>query len=1517
MHSKQKQMKYFLLFVCCSFLSISAYAQPVNDDCAGIIDLGVAPICPSDIYTNVDATASDIGNDNIPDCFNGGVVDRDVWFQFTTDGTITDYSITVTGVSDAMGSTPITNPQVEVYRGAICGFDELASLVVCSSAANGDGFVTSTVLGLDPNEVYYVRVNDYTASTTPNSGTFEFCITEFIPDVNICDGPGSTSCSGTLYDCGGPDEDYGSNENFVYTICPNDFHECILIDIIDFNIEQNFDLLLIYAGDNVNAPLLATLTGAGSGTDFQIQVASDCVTFQFISDGFGTFPGFELDWLCVSFPCTGSSENGPEVIGMIPFNEAESTCGEASTIGQSACPDGDFLNGPDYFYTYDSPGDICVAIEITNAEFGTGVLVLDGPPSDPATNCVAQSQNGMIASANMEEAGTYYIIVANGSGCTDFNINIVEADCNLSPALVDALCNPLNGCQEFDPDGNPLPSNFNLDIGFEDLAITIGTNNGCYQGIGAGNFYWFTIHAQADGPFGFIVDGTNFASDIDFNVWGPFTEMEVCETPDDVISFIENNQPIRSSWAGGTEPTGLADIHPMTGIVVTDEYDCLGNNDDIVRTIDAITDEVYVVLINDWGGQITDGVIEVDWSPSDPAVLESNAIEVVGGDTTICTGESAQLAINVGINDIEWLTNTGSLSCTDCPDPIASPTVTTIYDVAVNGVCVNDTIEVKVSVFAVDAGPDFTVCLGEDVQFDAGSEFDVATYEWTGTNLSDLSCTDCPDPVLTTTSSGTFTYTVTLTGPTCVLTDDVIVTVLSDPAPMFDVVADTVLLCDGESTNLGQLTNPTGFTYAWTSNPPGYSAAGPNPSVTPTGPATYYVEVTSALCPVTSLDSVYVGYAALPIVNLESDTTVCQGESVTLGSTITQPGVTYQWSPDTGLDFDTIPNPTATIMGTETYTLTATIGGCVQTESITVTSTVISIDLQNPDSLLICKGEEVDLNATATPFGTSVTWTPNDGSLDQTTGLNVIATPGIATTYYATVSVPGCSQLDSIYIDVDSIPADMTIMPSDTTVCMGALVILQSPTYEQSDFPDILHGWIPPGDFQSPDSLYNIVVQANETTTYIRTTVNGVCVQTDSATITVDPTATIEIAPLDPVICEGETVDLLATSDDVTEFEWTPDNGSLSCLECPNPVATLPGPGNYTFTAAGEFEGCPTMASTSIQVVGSPDFSLTGTSSYCPGGTPIQLNNASADPNATYVWSSDPLDPNLDVNASNPSVSPTVSTTYSVVVNNGVCDPVEDQITITVSEIATVTVDPDLTICQNNNTITLNATTTGSDQHFVWSTGDVGVSSITVSPSDTILYTVTYDDNCNPPIVNTINVDVVAELDEWFIDPNPTDTTFAEGEVVDISAITVPGSPGATYAWSDGQTGQTVSVTITEDETVTYSVTITTAEGCVYETSATYTVEPADYQFPNAFTPNNDGISDYFNLVVKGNVEVTEFKIYSRWGKLVYDNQTPDTGWDGRQNDKDMPADVYIYTAVIRRASGVEEMKKGDITLIR
>ena len=281
-------------------------AQPINDDCDGIIDLGVAPICPDTmIYTNIDASASDIGFGNIPECFNGGSVQRDVWFMFTSSDTIFDYTITVTGVADGV-SEALMNPQIAFYRGD-CTTDGLAELA-CASAEEGENVITLDLLGLTPNTTFFLRINDY-SSTTPNWGTFQLCIEEQDSAYTIDEGS-STDCTGVLYDSGGSDGDYENNEDHTFTICPDQPHDCIEFTLASYFFEPgwNTDILTIYDGDtpgpdNIIGQLGGSsqfLDSGGGGVCYRVKASSGCITINFTSDGASTFEGFAAQWECTN-----------------------------------------------------------------------------------------------------------------------------------------------------------------------------------------------------------------------------------------------------------------------------------------------------------------------------------------------------------------------------------------------------------------------------------------------------------------------------------------------------------------------------------------------------------------------------------------------------------------------------------------------------------------------------------------------------------------------------------------------------------------------------------------------------------------------------------------------------------------------------------------------------------------------------------------------------------------------------------------------------------------------------------------------------------------------------------------------------------------------------------------------------------------------------------------------------------------------------------------------------------------
>ncbi|MEL6923402.1 MAG: CUB domain-containing protein [Bacteroidota bacterium] len=294
----------------------------------------------------------------------------------------------------------------------------------------------------------------------------------------------TSNCSGTLFDSGGATGDYGNNEALGFKICPTDPHQCISLSIENFEIENNEDGLTIHAGEDVSAPTIAAITGSSNGNDFEVQASSNCVFIAFTSDEFITNAGFEISWQCSNAPCDARSLDDITFIPSIPFSRNnESTCGNASTFAEGpSCPSISFLGGPENIYQYNSVGEECISIALNNADPSTGILLLNKLPNDPTALCVASSVEGRVNGAKLQLPGTYYIVVANADGCADYDISIETTDCNLSPSLINAICNPINNCASARPGTNdPLPTTLFFDDGFQDIAVTTGQNNGCWD----------------------------------------------------------------------------------------------------------------------------------------------------------------------------------------------------------------------------------------------------------------------------------------------------------------------------------------------------------------------------------------------------------------------------------------------------------------------------------------------------------------------------------------------------------------------------------------------------------------------------------------------------------------------------------------------------------------------------------------------------------------------------------------------------------------------------------------------------------------------------------------------------------------------------------------------------------------------------------------------------------------------------------------------------------------------------
>lgn len=651
----------------------------------------------------------------------------------------------------------------------------------------------------------------------------------------------------------------------------------------------------------------------------------------------------------------------------------------------------------------------------------------------------------------------------------------------------------------------------------------------------------------------------------------------------------------------------------------------------------------------------------------------------------------------------------------------------------------------------------------------------------------------------------------------------------------YTIVQGDTTICIGGSANLVLETNASSI--LWTPVTALSCTTCPNPIANPTVSTDYTATLANGTAIVEVIISVEVSEPVA--LNIVDNTSICQNDSLLMGSTTVIADATYSWSPQNGLVDPSDPNTYLIPDQTRTYALTATNGACETTASTTISVTPNDVEF-GMDTAFVCVPDDANLMVTTMPNNAFIEWRSSNDSINVNsfeTEMTVLH-PSNNFSVYASVSNGACMHTDSVLVRVDSLPYNLGILPQDSIICKGSTVLLTSENHEPADFPDATYFWMPPQGHQSGDSLLNLVVIPDSTRAYSRITSVGGCLDTSSTTVIVIQPIDISISPQDPVICPGDEIQFQVNTAEDVSFMWTTGE-NLSCDDCPNPTATPTASGMYTVEAVDTF-GCTTPAMSNVVLFDEGLLRFPPVNSIC-GGTELLLNeDTTAHSGITYQWAADPPDATLDATASNPFVIPSQSTTYSVTVTNtvGDCPPISASYSVEV-----------------------------------------------LSPNETI--------SILPPVYCDENGNVSLEV-----------TTSVSLEFADIS-------------WSNNASGPTTSVLSNANDTTTYFVILNHACGITQDQVQVFPVD-CNVSIPNAFTPNNDGTNDRFNISLdRTRYNVLEFKVYNRWGQLVYDNES-EAGWDGRYKDNDAPSDVYLYM-VNYQSIGSEEILslRGDVTLLR
>ncbi len=162
--------------------------------------------------------------------------------------------------------------------------------------------------------------------------------------------------------------------------------------------------------------------------------------------------------------------------------------------------------------------------------------------------------------------------------------------------------------------------------------------------------------------------------------------------------------------------------------------------------------------------------------------------------------------------------------------------------------------------------------------------------------------------------------------------------------------------------------------------------------------------------------------------------------------------------------------------------------------------------------------------------------------------------------------------------------------------------------------------------------------------------------------------------------------------------------------------------------------------------------------------------------------------------------------------------------------------------------------------------------------------------------------------------PNPAitvtpDTIVKLGQLVQLTA-----SGGVSYTWLINNTTANPLTYTMEDRTY-FEVRVRDRNGCEKTKGVWVSIEP-EIEVSEAFSPNGDGINDVIGPIYKGPVVIVSYKIYNRWGQLLYEGSGSDVKWDGKFKGDDQPQGSYVYSLEYKM-KGETKSKVGGITLIK
>jgi gliding motility-associated-like protein len=297
----------------------------------------------------------------------------------------------------------------------------------------------------------------------------------------------------------------------------------------------------------------------------------------------------------------------------------------------------------------------------------------------------------------------------------------------------------------------------------------------------------------------------------------------------------------------------------------------------------------------------------------------------------------------------------------------------------------------------------------------------------------------------------------------------------------------------------------------------------------------------------------------------------------------------------------------------------------------------------------------------------------------------------------------------------------------------------------------------------------------------------------------------------------------------------------------------------------------------------------------------------------TYVWTVN----NTTVGVTDSILAnPGSSTTYQVVVTDNCGTTAQDSIIYTIlSPPLIVQTNGPFEICPAD-TVTLSVSATGGygSYYYLWS-NQATTQTITVNPSVSTTYFVQVSDECQTFTVGAVAyVQVVKpQANFYFVTEEPMQGLLVQFENASQNAWTY------TWEFGDGSTSFLVNPNHTYLQPGPYEIMLiaTDQKGCIDSISKWITIAPERYIYlPNSFTPDADGLNDYFFGRFIGLMSA-RFYIFNRWGEEVFSSTNLNFVWDGTYEGLPVQVGTYTWYLVYEIEKGIYKDLSGHVNVIR